>query len=908
MATISQALEVAITVNDRGIQGAIANLGKQMTTTGAIMNAVWNQVATVAMNAIGQVAGKIKDLAKEQLSFETTMAAVHTMIPGNNAEKISELTEQIRRLSTETGKSVGEIGEAMYDAFSAGLPPTLDKTEQFMRTVVQASVAGRSTVKESTGAIISVLNTYNMSMDQAGRIANIYFEIIRKGITTMGELGNTASRLTPLASAAGVAIEDWAGAFATLTARKYSTDRAFTSLISVINGIIKPSQAARAAAKQFGVDFSATALKTKGLVGVLEELRSKIPMTAEVVSKFFSNKVAATAVLALAATNESFKQYDSNIVAMVNSTGSMEAAYAKMIDTQQASLNQLTQSFSNVFMVLWTELLPTLVDLLQTCWENTKVFVEWAKEISLVTRIIGIFQTVANVVTFSVKALTIGVMLLASVFEFAYDAISGILSGLALSVETTLFAIQTVFTRLVQGIMSGVMFLLKAISYIDPTDTTEGWAKGVEDAIVSMEDTLDASQASLKKRGQDTVKSLQDAWNANTIAPTAISMFDQLEEDVTDTAEGLNMAFTGKEFQTTLKKREQEHKKTLDKINAAEAVGQKTRADVYDQEAIKRREEDAAEQRLIQSRIDEINGWYSKSYKDQTTIYLNELKKREDSAKKSEEALKKISENRMKDQTSFEEKMWDISITNTSSDTGKRIQQRGIADTFITRANILKEQGKYEDAIELMKKAQSRMEIIATDTNASMPEKQFAVDYLYQVQSQINNAYDMMEKAESTNYNEQKARIDELSMKLLSLQEEAKIKLEFVIDSGVAESKVEQLRKSFRDVSLKMKEILPQTTLPMFEPSLGMQTPTSQLQQELSSPTQSLQNTTMHSKEVDQSKTVQIGQIQQNVSIVTQSQDPKAIIQQVRKELRPKIQVGVDEELLFPDTEPDEDE
>src|SRR5690606_36831277 len=87
--------------------------------------------------------------------------------------------------------------------------------------------------------------------------------------TTISEMSTAIARVAPNARAAGVSVEELFAGLAVLTNAGLSTDKAITSLVSVITKIQKPTKTARDMAKQLGIDFSAARLRAVGLDGVL---------------------------------------------------------------------------------------------------------------------------------------------------------------------------------------------------------------------------------------------------------------------------------------------------------------------------------------------------------------------------------------------------------------------------------------------------------------------------------------------------------------------------------------------------------------------------------------------------------------------------------------------------------------
>lgn len=79
-----------------------------------------------------------------------------------------------------------------------------------------------------------------------------------------------------------IALDDTLAAVAALTKNGVGTSQAINGLKAVMSNVIKPTTEAGKAAKQLGLDFSATALESKGLSGFLSDVMEKTGGDTEV--------------------------------------------------------------------------------------------------------------------------------------------------------------------------------------------------------------------------------------------------------------------------------------------------------------------------------------------------------------------------------------------------------------------------------------------------------------------------------------------------------------------------------------------------------------------------------------------------------------------------------------------------
>ncbi|WP_243158354.1 phage tail tape measure protein, partial [Clostridium sporogenes] len=125
--------------------------------------------------------------------------------------------------------------------------------------------------------------------------------------------------LTPIAKSAGASIDEMLAGMASLTKNGLKTDEAVTALKGVFSSVIKPTEEAAKTAQQLGIDFSVSALKSKGFAKFLEEIKVKTGGNTETMGKLFGNVRALSGALVL--TGKGFGDFNTSLDAMKNSAG-----------------------------------------------------------------------------------------------------------------------------------------------------------------------------------------------------------------------------------------------------------------------------------------------------------------------------------------------------------------------------------------------------------------------------------------------------------------------------------------------------------------------------------------------------------------------------------------------------------
>ena len=114
----------------------------------------------------------------------------------------------------------------------------------------------------------------------------------------------------------------------------------------VIASIQKPTGEASKVAKELGIDFSAAALQSKGLGGVLEEIIAKGGASADNLSKLFGSVEALTAIQPL--LNDELVKFNQALDNQANAQGRAARDAFKATNTIQGQLKRLSSAFTNL--------------------------------------------------------------------------------------------------------------------------------------------------------------------------------------------------------------------------------------------------------------------------------------------------------------------------------------------------------------------------------------------------------------------------------------------------------------------------------------------------------------------------------------------------------------------------------
>lgn len=214
---------------------------------------------------------------KMAIDFEDSAAKVST-IADTTKVSMDKLKEGVLKLSNDTGQGASELNEALYQSISAGVDTS--HAVEFLGTAVKAAKGGFTDTTTAVDGLSTVLNSYGMASTDAEKIANQMLITQNKGKTTFGELASAVGKVTPVAASLGITTDELFSSLATTTAQGLATSESVTALKAAMSNVINPSKEASDAANQLGIDFSVSALKSKGWMGFLKDIKEKLKEAA----------------------------------------------------------------------------------------------------------------------------------------------------------------------------------------------------------------------------------------------------------------------------------------------------------------------------------------------------------------------------------------------------------------------------------------------------------------------------------------------------------------------------------------------------------------------------------------------------------------------------------------------------
>lgn len=288
-------------------------------------------------------AGKFKDGFNEIVS-----------ISGASGDAVGQFEADIIAYAQNSTASIESINKSVYDAISAGVK--YNESLDLVRTSEKLAVAGKADLDATTMLLVSTMNAYGASTDQAQKYSDVFFQTVKVGQTTIPELSQSLANVSGIASSAGVPIETLGASIAALTASGIKTPEAMTGIKAALENIIKPAGQSKKAAEELGIQFDAGALKTKGFEGVLKDVVTATGGNIDKMAQLFGSVEALNAVLVLGKDKSGI--FAQSLKDMASASGTTEAAYKVMADNMGLATQNLKNNVEVVLIDIGEKILP----------------------------------------------------------------------------------------------------------------------------------------------------------------------------------------------------------------------------------------------------------------------------------------------------------------------------------------------------------------------------------------------------------------------------------------------------------------------------------------------------------------------------------------------------------------------
>jgi TP901 family phage tail tape measure protein len=319
----------------------------------------------VAAAGIIALTGALTYGAVKAAKFETAMLNVNSIAKASPAD-FEAMKTSVLGMSRELPQSAETLAKGLYDIASSGFAGK--EGLDVLRASAKAASAGLATTEDSAKGVTAVLNAYGLKAKQAGKVSDVLFKIVDRGVITFPELANVIGTTTALASPLGVSLEEVGAGIAVLTKNGIGAENSVTQLNAIMTSILKPSKEAADLAKDLGVEWNVGALKAKGLTGVLNDMIVATDGSQEEMAVLLGDSRAIRGAFVLA--QEGGAEFNAELALMEGAAGATDTALSYQKQGLAFQLGILRNNIDAAAITIGTALIPAITEVVKgvTAW------------------------------------------------------------------------------------------------------------------------------------------------------------------------------------------------------------------------------------------------------------------------------------------------------------------------------------------------------------------------------------------------------------------------------------------------------------------------------------------------------------------------------------------------------------
>ena len=500
-------------------------------------------VAAGVTASVKAITDALMDCTQTSMEFETAMAKVGT-IADKSQKPLGDMRNEILALSSETGKSVGELAEATYQAISASV--ATESAVDFVGTANKLAVGGFSDTTTAVDILTTAINAYGMSADDAAKISDVLITTQNLGKTSVAQLGASMGMVIPLAAAYNMDLEDLSASYALLTANGTQTAQATTYVKAALNELGSTSSVVGSTLKKkTGKTFAELMAEGNSLGDVLQVLADSVDGDTTAFNNMWSSSEAGVGMLSI--LNSGTSKYNSLVQAMEGSTGAATTAFEKMSETGEFAQQRFQNAIENLKIAIGDELAPVLMELQQSGADAMEWATEFVKEHPEVVAAVTALAAALAVLAAALVGLLVVQQVTTAFMKFSAALLANPVGAVAVAL-TALTAAAVAFGAVMKDRTSESVKNRKAIdqckdSYDELKDSMEEHAKERKESIKSAKTEAATYQNladKLYELADKTNKTASDKAQMNTIVDQLNGAMPKLGLSVDETTGALN--------------------------------------------------------------------------------------------------------------------------------------------------------------------------------------------------------------------------------------------------------------------------------------------------------------------------------------------------------------------------------
>ena len=317
---------------------------------------------------IGVVSGSTYFAANVEKAFQNA----RTMMEMTDSQA-KQIQSSIQELSLASGKSLQELGDALYMLGSASVKAT-DSIDVLKATTI-SSIAGATDISTTFNSAISIINAYGMSMKDLSTVYAMQFEAVKKGLLNYEELARDFGTLIPAARNLGVSLKEALAGYAALTTAGFRSSEAANAAEGAFRDIMQQADKFQ----ELGVKIYDSKGQFVGLTAVVEQLRKRLDGLTDDQKRIAVQQLALseTGSRALLTWVNSYDKYLDVLSGIRGDTEALNDVYKTQTQSISFLLDRLKASIGLLNMAFFNAMRSGIVNFLNQAINTIRALTIW---------------------------------------------------------------------------------------------------------------------------------------------------------------------------------------------------------------------------------------------------------------------------------------------------------------------------------------------------------------------------------------------------------------------------------------------------------------------------------------------------------------------------------------------------
>lgn len=323
---------------------------------GVDLNALGKEIAavTAAVTAFGTVTGKAF------MDYEGDITQARNLMD-ESVMSFEELDKGVRGIADSYGLEAAAAARAAEAALSSNVQ-TADSLD-FLSKSAKFAVATTSELSEANERMLtatdmgtSIMNAYKLSIDDMNGVFDQLILTQKMAKVTWEDYNSQIGNLVALGGQWNVSLKEINASLIMQTRCGIDSATALTNTKAILSGIVSPSAQASEAAKKLGIDFSKSALESKGFARILMEVITATQKDSEAATQLFGNIRGLSGVTVNAAENG--RLYKEVMEELDGAVGSLDQSFQNVTETTNYKFDSAINNLKNSFVSMGETISP----------------------------------------------------------------------------------------------------------------------------------------------------------------------------------------------------------------------------------------------------------------------------------------------------------------------------------------------------------------------------------------------------------------------------------------------------------------------------------------------------------------------------------------------------------------------